>query len=690
MILGTAAYMSPEQARGKPADRRADIWAFGCVFFELLTGRQTFDGETVTDCLSAVISREPDWSRLPLDTPESVRRVLRHCLAKDPRQRLHSIADARIDLDDSAPVARTAIPVPVQPSRARWVIAAGAVLLAAALAAWLLTGPRHAPQQLPISGAIPLQDDVSLDRTFPLLALTPDGRNVIYAAQRGPASGLYVRSLGSEQETLLPNTENARMPFVSPDGEWVGFFADGKLKKIRLSGGPAVILCEAQSPRGAAWSGDMIVFTASPTGPLLGVSASAGVPQTLTRIDPAIESTNRWPAALPGSPAVLFTSTRRGDYSNSRVELLDLKTRQRRVLLEQAACARFAAPDRLLFFRNGVLFSVRLDPSSLRVAGEPSPVAHQLSWDSLSGFGDIAASASGVLAYLQGESKALSLVMVKRDGTETPLDATHRVYIELGMAPDGKRLAVSAGSPNSDIWIYDLSRGTPSRVTFQGNNRMPSWTRDSRRVSYVTSSVAAGLAMAWRPADGSAPQEILVPPSPDVMGQLSWTPDGRTAVGGVTSSATLDDIAVLTLDPKPAITILLHEPYHEANAQISPDGRWMAYEAWPSGHGEIFVQPFPGPGPRTQVSVAGGNRPFWNSNGREIFYRQGDAVMSVSVDATLGNFHTGTPVKLFAGPYSSDFAPAPDGQRFMMVKIDKPQRTSHINLVLNWTAESKP
>jgi Tol biopolymer transport system component len=708
-ILGTPAYMSPEQARGKAVDKRTDIWAFGCVLYELLTGKEAFRGETVSDTIATVLEREPDWQALPPATPAKIRDLLRRCLQKDSQRRLHDIADARIEIEEA--VAAPAVAEPAAPAkgiRARWQGAlqwGGAFLLLAAVTGmvvwnWKSTSPINSGSVSRIAITLPPGQPAGLEIGL-AVALSPDGTHLVYAARQGGIQQLYLRPLAGLEAKPIPGTEGAVQPFFSPDGQWLGFFADGKLKKISVSGGPSISLADGADPRGASWgSQGMIVFAPTRSSALMQVSDAGGTPQPLTHFEKNDENTHRWPEFLPGGEALLFAAFRSGgNWNDAQIAVQSIGTGERRNLVRGGTHPQYAASGHLIYAQGGNLMAVPFDPQRLEVMGTAVPVVEGVLQSTFTGAAQYSFSNTGSLVYVPGGAQATQrrLVWVNRNGAEQPLAAPARAYRGLRLSPDGREVAVAVEGQETEVWLYNLSRETLTRLTFQGGtNYNPVWTRDGKRIAFV--SVSRGLF--WQLADGSGGLERLGFGAP-----YSWSPDGQVLACLGNNSSTGEGIWMLRLgDPSPGSgqgrkeEPFLRTPFNNGAAQFSPDGRWLAYASDESGRWEIYVQPYPGPGGKWQISTEGGTEPVWNPNGRELFYRSGDKMMAAEI-TTQPSFSAGKPKVLFAGQYqpspnpvpNANYDVSPDGQRFLMLKpISAAEATpTQINVVLNWFEELK-
>jgi serine/threonine-protein kinase len=696
VLLGTAAYMSPEQAKGKAVDRRADIWAFGCVLYEMLTGKMAFGGEAVTDTLAAVIRAEPDWSLLPAGTPPHVRVLLRRCLQKDVRQRLQAIGDARIALEEVVSGTAPQLTAPVTPLWRRVLPWAAAILavIVACLGTWILKPSAAKPITRTVINLPPGDQLAALD--YPAIAISPDGTQIAYVAIHAGTRQIHLRALDSLEARALAGTEGANTPFFSPDGQWLGFFAGGKLKKISVSGGAAVtVASSAVNPRGASWGSGTIAFSPTPTSGVQQVSDAGGTSQTLVRPEKG-ESSHRWPDFLRGGQAVLFTTL--GANSGSGVAVQSLTSGERRHLAPSGQSPRYAASGHLLYVEGGNLMAAPFDARRLQVAGSAVPVLEGVLQTGGAG-AQYSLSTTGSLVYVAGgaQGSAERLMWVSRNGTEQVLPAPPHDYSFPRLSPDGRLLAVSFGEPGSgpQIWLYDLARDTLTRLTFGGNSNVAAtWTPDGKRVVFG-SDKEGQLNIFWQLADGSGGMERLTT-SEYVNGPWSFSPDGQLLAYVEGNPTTGPDIWVLRLSDRKAQPFLRTE-FNEGAAAFSPDGHWLAYISDESGRYEVYVQPYPGPGGKHQISTEGGTEPVWNPKGKELFYRSGDRMMAVEV-ATQPSFSVGKPRMLFQGAYLTTTATSPfynvspDGQKFLMIKPAEATVSSpltQIVVVQNWFEELK-
>jgi eukaryotic-like serine/threonine-protein kinase len=715
-ILGTLLYMAPEQLEAKEADARTDIFAFGVVVYEMGTGQRAFGGKSQASLIAAILEREPPpMSTLQPLTPWALDRTVKTCLAKDPDERWQTASDLTRELkwiaeSGSQPTfAPTPVPKGVRALRLQGLILTlGGVLLGAAIASLIVWNLKPSPR-LPVSRTVitlpPGQQLAGLD-SGPALALSPDGIHLAYSARQGGTQQLFLRGMDSLESKPIPDTEGATEPFFSPDGQWLGFFASGKLKKVSLSGGVALTLGEATNSRGASWgSQGMIAFTTTTNGALQQVPDAGGATQPLTRLDKG-ENSNRWPEFLPGGKAVLFTAGTAVPalFTNAQVAVLSIGTGERRNLVQGGTLPRYAPSGHLIYAQGGSLVAVPFDPKRLTAMGAAVPVLEGVLQSTLTGAAQYSFSAAGSLVYVPARVQATQgrLAWVNRNGAEQPLAAPARAYVFPRLSPDGRRVAVAIAEQESQVWMYDLSRDTLTRFAFEGNtNGNPVWTPDGKRIAFE-SNREGPQNLFWQLADGSGGLERLTT-SEYLNVPISWSPDGQLLAFVEVTPTTGYDIWVLGPgDTSPGSSQVgkaqpfLRTPFNESAPRFSPDGRWLAYVSDESSRNEIYVQPYPGPGGKWQISTGGGTEPAWNPNGRELFYRSSDKMMAVDI-ATQTGFTAGKPRILFEGQYLPTPATFPnydvssDGQRFLMIKpMEQDQGApTQINVVLNWFEELK-
>jgi predicted Ser/Thr protein kinase len=726
VILGTAAYMSPEQAKGKPTDKRADIWAFGCILFECLTGKGPFHGDTVTETLAAVIRAEPDWTAFPSDTPIKVREVLRRCLQKDANLRLRDIGDARIGIGES--VAETPEPVPVtRRLPVAWLVAGAATFLLVGLliGRFVFRHTQAASQSAVVRSVIKVAPGHGLEGwrwdpyyKFPTrtaMTMSSDGRFIVYSAVvDDPAAQndcrLYIRRIDQMEAIPIPGTEGGFGPFLSPDNRWIGFGVweddGGKLRKVPIDGGVPATLCDSLLHMGASWGrDDYIVFSPFESVGLSRVSAAGGKSEALTTPDKTKEEwSHRLPHYLPDGKSLLFTITKEMFDLQPRVALLDLETRKWRVLLEDAADARYVPTGHLVFLRQGTLMAVPFDLRRLEVTGQPVPVIADV-MQALNythnymntAAGQFSVSDSGWLVYSPGgivPDWQNTLVWVDQKGNAQPAASFKAPFFAPRLSPDGQRIAYDVRGRGWQIWIYDLNRGTASKLTSEGRAAWANWTPDGKRLVFAWWRSGQGNVY-WQAADGSQPMERLTT-SDYWQSPGSLSPDGAILTF-LEEPTSYPDILLLDLRSR-RITPFLNSPASECYPEFSPDGRWLAYTSDESGRIEVYVRSFPGPGGKWLVSSEGGVEPLWARNGKQLFYRSMDGQKLWVVDIrTDGGLSPSKPHLVFekagyvpAGPHRG-WDISLDGQRFLMVKEQEmnPQPVTEMILVQNWFKELK-
>ena len=711
-ILGTPAYMSPEQARGQPLDSRTDIWSFGCVFFEMLTGRAPFAADTIADTLAAILEREPDQTMLPADTPVQIRQLLRRCLEKDRERRCDSAARARLAIDDAiASPAAESVALPAPRSHRLTRVAIGALAGGTAIAAlvtWALSQPALVAPKLPSRFPIvpPPSHPLNVTGGDRDLALSPDGRLVVYRAGGTTTAGspLHVRSFDDFNARPLANIGRAYAPFFSPDSRWIGFFESAEIKKVSIAGGPVITLGPVTGrPLGASWGDDnTIVFATDDTSTgLWSVSADGGEPKVLTTPDPAKgESDHQFPAVLPDRRGVLFTIAGPGNADNARVAVLDLKTGKWKTLVRGGSGAEYVDDSSgagqggyLLYATAGTLRAVRFDPVRMEVQSDPVTVVDQLMIKP-SGAANYAVSRS-TLVYVPPEAgeqiPMRSLVWVDRNGREEPVKgAPTRRYGPPRVSPDGKRMAIAIlDQDRTNIWIWDFALETLRPLTSaSGMNGLPVWTPDSQRIIFM--SDRTGVLNLYSQAADFTGTVVQITTSANTHWPTSITRDGEWIVafdrGPRTTSSDIVAFPLTSPATRPqssrasGLTQSLAESIAAIRlngswADVSPNGRYLAYQSNESGRLEIYVRPFPEVGrDRWQISEGGGTRAVWARDGLELFYLdESGALMGVPVRTAGPRFVKGTPSRIFDTAYAESnparhYDVSPDGRRFLMLK----------------------
>jgi eukaryotic-like serine/threonine-protein kinase len=727
VILGTAAYMSPEQARGKVVDKRTDIWAFGCVLYQMLTGRAAFGGETVSDTIVAILDRQPDWRLLPSGTPASLTRLLQRCLEKDPKRRLHDIADARIEIEEAlhepSGLLSEVLSPGTLPSGAVTRARTSGLLVAAVVFALALGADIASRLAAPTSPVAPLARVMitlpagqALEKgRFSPVALSPDGRLLAYAAAVGGGqTQLYLRALDELEARPIPATEGATTPFFSPDGRWLAFYSEASLKKVSLGGGVPLTISETPPIWSATWGGNNIVFatTLASTG-LWQVSADGGEPVQVTTPKEG-EALHGYPQFLPDTTHVLFSVLRDNAW---RLAVLTLASRESKLLGGGRAVgegAQYLPTGHIVYAQAGGLVATPFEPPDGDLNQPSIPLLERVERSRFGGAYFAVAPGAGSLVYLPANTAVTdrALLRVDRDGRVAPLLDARLGYEDPAFSPDGRRIAATIESDTGrDIWIIDVDRGTRIRFTTGGTSAFPVWSADGSRLAFQ-STAPGPWNLYWKPIDGSAEAQPLFGAStqpaaswpnaassllpgtlPALSGgnpqfPMSWTSDGSMAFHERKPNGERD-IWVVTPASEP--TPFLLTPFDERSPRFSPDGKWLAYVSNESGRDEVYVQPFPGPGRKWLISTDGGIDPLWSRNGRELFYRQGEQMMVVSTVSTP-DFSANRPRRLFetrfdAGDNGPNYDVAPDGKSFLMLRSERGPVAGELHLVLNWFKE---
>jgi Tol biopolymer transport system component len=687
-ILGTVAYMSPEQARGFAVDRRTDIWAFGCVLYEMLTGSRSFPGDTSADIVGAIINLDPDWSLLPPATPERVRNLLRRCLAKGPERRYHDMADVRLELDESldpsAPARRRL------PALVGWVAAAIVVVAAGALL-WTERPPSNAGRRGPARVSIELPPDVAVYAIGrgSSVTLSPDGQRIVYVAVNGAGTRLMSRPLDAQESTPIAGTDNATNPFFSPDGRWIGFWSTRTLRKVPAAGGVVMTVVEGASFLGTSWgTDDTIVYSTDPGSELWRVSAEGGGPRRVT-VKARNGDIHSWPQLLPGNRSLLYTVWNNTGFEGARIVVQPLAGGDPKVLVERGSYGRVVV-DRdaayLVFARVEGLFAAPFDVRFEQLTGAAFPVQDRV-LTNMSGGAHFAVSTDGVLAFVPGTlyEADKTLLWVARDGTTTELPKMPGIGFQYRLSPDGRRIArPGAGGGGRDLWIDDLSGQSASiRLTFGEVTNTPTWTPDGRSVIYTAEDGNLFL----RAADGTGePRQLTTGPHQKEPGSV--TPDG-TLVYHELDPKNGFDIWRLSLTGSPEPVAVVRTPRNEGAPKTSPDGRFVAYQSNISGRPEVYVASFPSGDNRVRVSQEGGLSALWSRDGGEVYYRgpqsHGEGqMMAAAIGVVNGAPRAGPPVVLFPGPFQGSGDVGPDGRFFLVKQTTRESSTRVIQLVFDW------
>ena len=712
LILGTAAYMSPEQARGRPVDKRTDVWAFGCVLFEMLSGRTTFVGDTVSDTIATILTREPAWDRLPDATPPEVRRLLRRCLQKDPKQRLRDIGDVRIELDEALtgarPDDRAGRQSPVITRREAIGAIAGVVAGTATATAFAISRYRgSAPRNLTRFAIVMPEGEFHQASFNSRIGISRDGTRIAFnTVGQGGTIPLYTRSLSDLVSTRIKEVVAGAAAFFSPDGRWLGFFITSPtlgMRKLALSGGAPVTICGTGNFAGATWADDdTIYFVPDMPGGVSSVPAAGGQPKEILKIDAENgERILKFPHALPGGRALLYTvaTVDSESFDDAHIAVVSLESGKRKKLVEGATYPRYSPSGHLVYARNGNLLAVRFDPRRLEVTGQPFTVLEGVLMSRNTGVANFDIAASGDLAYIPGiaEGGARTLVWVDRSGQSDKVPLPPRSYLHPRISPDGRKLAVEIEGSHHDIYVYDFTNSVLSNITNDGVSHWPIWSPDGQDIGYRSGPM--GRFQLWQVrADRSRPPE-LVPAAGVSQSAESYSPDGRTIAYTAAAPGVPPKVTIVPLQGDRTPRPLDSSRYAEGSPKFSPDGGWMAYCSNESGKPQVYVQAFPGPGPKTQVSNDGGTDPVWKTTGGELFYRNGDSMMAVLV-STVDTFTAGRPQELWKGHYShgmssscgppgmtsSNYDVTGDGHRFLMIRDDDQDAATsrQIVVVLGW------
>ena len=693
LILGTAAYMSPEQAAGKPVDRRADIWSFGVVLWELLTGKRLFEGETISHTLADVLRAEIDFSKLPAETPAAVRELLRRCLDRDLKMRLRDIGESRIALQRylASPVEVAVTSVPKRPAWISWSLTGiiALLLLGTGLGWYRASRPPLA------KGLLLRRLPVDLERVATDIILSPDGSRMAYVSN----GKLFMRRLDQPQTTELTDTEGAANPFFSPDGQWIAFFTATSLNKISVEGGAAVTLCSVVNSRGGSWGEDgNIIFTSGSVSPLTKVSAAGGTPTPLNDLAPG-ELTERWPQVLPGGKAVIFTGhTSTNRFDEASIEVITLANRSRKTLAKGGTFGRYlataAGAGYLVYVNRGTLFAVPFDAADLTLRGTPVPVLEQVAYSQGDGSAQINFATDGTLVYQAGGPSGGGLATVQwldSTGRTQALINKPDAYLGPRFSPDGQRLAVST----SDIWVYDWRRDTMTRITFDGGD-LPTWSPDGRFIAFRR--VPKGVY--WTRSDGAGKPQPLTE-AKNQLAPYSFMPDGKR-------------LAFLEVNPKSAMDLwtvpveidgaglrggkaepFLQTQFSERSPEFSPDGKWLAYDSNEAGTPQIYVRAFPDNGGKWQISSTGGQFPMWSRSAHELFFRNRERqIMSAGYTVKGDSIVFDKPqlwstVRLAPIEIGRSYDLTPDGKRIaaLMPSEEAQQLQSHGIFVENFLQE---
>ena len=698
-VIGTVPYMSPEQARGKPVDRRADIWSFGCVLFETLTGQRPFTGETGSDIVAGILERDVDWQLLPPAVPPDIERLLRRCLQKDPARRVRDIGDARLEAEE----ALSALGAP-SAARARSfdrhgtfkTVTAALTGLVLGAASGALLGPKVLPQpstsiETAAHFTVPLPQGTRLANTdFPAVVISPDGSLIAYVGTRGGRAQLFIRALNALDATPVPGSTDALAPFFSPDSRWIGFFAGGKLKKVSVAGGAPMTVTDAPIGFGGAWgTGDTIVFAAASGSGLSQVPAAGGATTRLTTLDAQKgEFSHRWPAMLPDGKTVLFTVGTVGSWDDAQIVAQSIGSGEKTVLVQGGTHPHYLPTGHLLYARAGALMAVPFDAARMQVRGTPVRLVDNVA-QSFDGAVQASVSSSGSLVYVEGNltSAERRLVAVDRSGAAQPLAAPARTFSTPRVSPDGRKIAVVLAGGTDELWIFDLTQASLSQLTFDSSVSSPIWTPDSERVTFSSNRSGPPNLFWIRVLNGT---EERLASSENLQTPGSWSPDGKTLAFVQHHPTTGRDIWLLATAGGRTSRPFLASPFDESWPRFAPDGRLIAYVSNESGRNEVYVRPSGESSRKWQVSREGGAEPVWAPGGRELFFRSGDRMFAASVDSSR-DVRISDPRSLFEGKFdkgtidAANYDVANDPLRFVMVKaVERESEQNQMHVALSW------
>jgi Tol biopolymer transport system component len=716
-IVGTIQYMSPEQVEGKEVDGRSDIFSFGAVLYEMVTGKRPFEGKSQLSVASAILEKEPDpiTTLKPMTSP-ALDRTIRKCLAKTTDERWQSASDLATQLIWMMDASATDTGLAIQGATRRgnwsfgWVLSGvlGLLLIGAGWAWMSLHRATTARPVMRFSIELPVGD--ALGGTwywYPSVAISEDGSQIAYVGHRGGESQIYVRAIGEMTARAVPGTEGADMPFFSPDGQWLGIYSGGMIKKVPLAGGPTVPIAKTAF-KGGTWGPDDTIYFANGTG-LLKVAAAGGEPQRVTNLDVKRREIDQvFPEMLPGGKALLYAARtmEQPSFDEADIAAVNLASGERKILVKQGTDPHYASSGHLLFMRAGVLLAAPFDAENLEIKGAAVPVVEKILENPRIGAGQYAISKDGLLVYIPGGVTygEHELVFVDKVGNAKPLTANKRPYEDLTISPDGKYIATTIEGAVTNTWIHDIARDTETRFNSGIENRDPAWSPDGKRIAY-SGTKDGKYAIFWKPLDGSAPEEVLTTSDKNVDAWF-FSPDGSTLLYAIYQVGAEENIGALPLHDREHPRVLFPNEYDGEWAILSPDGKWIAFDGDESGKPEVYVAPYPAIAPRQRISTDGGLHPIWSPDGRELYYRTGTSpeeleqralaqksrVMAVSIE-TKPAFKAGRVRLLFEGPYfesGHDIAVTPDGKGFILIRESDTQTgPREMQVVVNWLEELK-
>ena len=723
-VMGTVGYMSPEQLKGQPADHRSDIFSFGAILYEMLSGKRAFRGASMAETMSAILREDPpDLSATNKTISPALERVVRHCLEKNPAERFHSARDLAFAIESLSGTAIASGQTEV-PSTAASIVTNGPNHKFSKSSIWIVSTAVLALAVLMLTGFILIKrgkqtetmalarfdlpaatnTELSLLR-HPAVALSPDGSNLAFLATSDGVARIYLRRRDDPEVRALPGTEGAWNPVFSPDGQSLAFFAEGALKKLPLNGSVVSIVKIGESrgvgeARGLTWLDNAtLIYTPQAIGGLFQISANGGTPQLVSTVDAnKKERTHRWPQALPGSKAVLMTVgtlDQPDDYEHAKVEVVNLETGERQIVLEGASIARYVSTGHLVFAREGVLYAVAFDLDRLAVKGNPVSIVSGVAGDRTTGAVHYSIADDGTLVYVPGTTTAFvrNLMWFDRAGVETPIGGPTGQLNDPHLSPDGSRIALLQGSSGSgDVWIYDLQRSTFTRLTYTNTNATPLWSTDGKLIYYASIDLSLDKTTIFRkPADGSRDAEPVVTVK-SMCFLKAILPDGETAILDSDVQSITSNIIRVTLRQGAEPSSVVETPFEETAAAASPDGRWLAYQSNESGRSEIYIRDFAGLSGRLQISTDGGEEPRWSPDGKELYYRNNNILWALTIE-TKPSIQAGTPRSLFNRVYDFNsnsgetYDIHPKEGKFLLLSPSKENSSTQIRIVLNWFSE---
>jgi Tol biopolymer transport system component len=716
-VMGTVGYMSPEQVRSQPIDHRSDIFSFGAVLYEMLSGLRAFQRDSPVESLNAILKDDPpELTETSAKINPALDKIVRRCLEKKPGRRFHSAHDLSFALEALTASSDSSLKTLTSPAATQnqarsgllrlfrkawlaWVVAGACVLLTLGLAWMYFARPAASEARLMRLSMLPPEKATLIAGQAP--TISPDGAHLVFVVTDATGSiVLYLRALDSLAAQPLAGTEGGAWPFWSPNSREIGFFAGGKLKKIDIAGGQPVTLADAPVPRGGSWSRDgLIIFTPAPPAPMLRISAAGGAPTPLNSVDIANGEYPRWhPQFLPDGRHYLFLSGGSRKTGTRIIAIASLDSQEVKSVLTTDFSAVYAKPGYLLFRREATLMAQKFDADRLELSGDPFPVAEQIGFDGITYQTLVSASDQGVLAYQSLGAGKTQLVWFDREGKKLGVAGAPGDYSGLALSPDDKRLAffqVDPDTGNADIWLMDLASGAPSRFTFDPAVDFAAiWSPDGERIAF--SSLREGAPNVFQKMASGAGQEETLYKSPLAKLPSDWSADGRFLLCSTVDPKTRYDLWVLSIAGGHKWEVFLQTPANESRAMFSPNGRWVVYESDESGKKEIYVQSFPASGAKWQISVSGGSQPRWRRDGKELFYLGDRKVTAVDVNTEAPIFAHGTPRALFETRISkgedrpdNQYSVTSDGQRFLVNTVAEEGAFTPISVVLNWTAGLK-